>query len=421
MDVYGTPVTINSNTTWDILNHPSNLLPNYDYREGITVTNGAKLTISGLTNLQMNSNSIILVSDGNLIITNSIIFMGDYSLIRLLGILGTPHSLTMTNSKLKPSGTNWAGIELLQTYWHGTGKIQYLTYPTIDPNGNCSNSQWTGLIYPNIGKVNIENSEIYDAEIGINCAPNTYYGGGVVRVRNSKFYNCKKGIRISDFYDNDYPNASFIDQVYDIKVEEDASLDDIPNREDHQTPERWAENGHSSLPPETNPSIPYFEHLSTGCASNIFNESFVNTTFVSHRKVASSTTYNMRFHYNSWPQINLDENYTSCNSSCVDCSTECDKLTIKTASIKKNFINDDFLKIYPNPSQEQITIDIKNRNWSINAKLKIMDIHGNLIYESKLLDKQTTYNLKDLGLSSGIYAVIIQTKSKTTYKKLIVQ
>lgn len=208
--VYGTPVTITSSTTWDVANHPSNLLPNYDYREGITITNGVTLTITGLTNLQMNSNSIILVSNGYLVITNSIISMGDYSLIRLTGILNTPHSLTLTNSQLKPTGTNWAGIELLQTYWHGTSPKQYITYPTIDPNGNCSNSQWTGVILPTIGEVNLENSEIYDAEIGINCAPNTYYGGGVVRVRNSKFYNCKKGIRISDFFDGDYPNASYI-------------------------------------------------------------------------------------------------------------------------------------------------------------------------------------------------------------------
>ncbi|MCC6720850.1 MAG: T9SS type A sorting domain-containing protein [Bacteroidia bacterium] len=673
LDVYGTPVTINSNTTWDILNHPSNLLPNYDYREGITVTNGAILTISGLTNLQMNSNSIILVSNGDLIITNSIIFMGDYSLIRLLGILGTPHSLTMTNSKLKPSGTNWAGIELLQTYWHGTTKIQYLTYPTIDPNGNCSNSQWTGVIYPNIGKVNIENSEIYDAEIGINCAPNTYYGGGVVRVRNSKFYNCKKGIRISDFYDNDYPNASyimtcdfewndnltfptsnlahieleelytgalniggcnfynyknnidyasergiginsiksnfsiskdgdkccvgqdgkcpdncftnplttqrsnnfinlgygikfygsnsgnlaekiacrysnftncansiyienaldvvvsdnkfeissatyddffpntflnnieifdntfinssgvrifdneykhdleyivsiksaspdqsqtsfirhntfnntaglgplcgphiiaidlfnnnnhlditcnsFIDQVYDIKVEEDASLDDIPNMEVNSTIKKYSRNTFSVLPPCTSSPVYPCNEQTNGCSSNIFNET--SSTEVNLRIVSQSFD-GMRFHYLSHPNITYIHPSPQCdhpnikNSDCVDCETTCNKLGImKTSNLKvKKFLIKDFFSFYPNPTKNNVTIELINNTWNENAYLKIYDFQGQLIYDVALLDKVLSINLKELKIKSGVYCVVIQTDFKTAYSKLILQ
>ncbi|NUM32875.1 MAG: T9SS type A sorting domain-containing protein, partial [Bacteroidetes bacterium] len=670
-NVSATPVTISITTTWNSSTTlPTGPAPAPDYREGISIINGAELTIDGLTNFQLNDNTLISVTNGYLkIINNSIIAMGLNSYIELSGILGTPHSLIILNSEIKPKGLNWKGIILKQTFWHGTHEQQYSTYPSIDPSGNCTNSMWTGILYNNIGEVILENAKIYDAEIGIDCSPTFNQRGGVVRVRDSKFINCKKGIRLAYFYDGDYPNASFImttdfewndnisfslnelihielenlytgklniggcnfynynstlnyspergiginaiksefsiskdgdkccvnqdgkcpdncftnplitqrgnkfknlgygikfdgynygaraekiacrysefsncansifienardvvisdnyfivnsndfddffpntflnntevfditfknssgvrifdnefthdleyidgiksdnpdlsqtsfirknkfyntlglgplcgphiiaidlygnnnhlditcnnfiDQVYDIKVNEDATLDDVPNMADHLSNEELAENAYSSLPPETNPSIPDFQHLTLGCASNIYNET--STIAVGHRKITSSPSYNMRFHPFSHPNIKpyLKEvvQSTWSGSNCVDCSTNCDKLAIKKVQASINYIMDKGLFVlYPNPSNGQITIKLKNVIGCKNAIFKIIDLQGRTIYEDKIQNTETTLNLAQLEINEGIYTVMIHSPSMSACQKLI--
>lgn len=234
-------------------------------------------------------------------------------------------------------------------------------------------------------------------------------------------------IAIDLFGDNDNLDITcnnFINQVYDIKVEDWYILDDIPNMADHPSNEILAENSYSSLPPETNPSIPDFQHLTLGCSSNIYNET--GTTSVGHRKITSSTSFNMRFHPLSRPNINpLNEvvQISWSASNCVDCSTNCDKLGIKkipphTSGINKSYDRGSFI-VYPNPSSSNITLIVKNINLNKNATFKIIDLQGQTIYEGLILNIETTLDLAQMGLSDGIYTVMIQTPSMSAFQKLI--
>jgi len=56
-----------------------------------------------------------------------------------------------------------------------------------------------------------------------------------------------------------------------------------------------------------------------------------------------------------------------------------------------------------------------------NSTLKICDLLGHIVYEEKLLAKETTLDLKGLKISTGMYAVIIQTESNFACIKLMVR
>lgn len=73
------------------------------------------------------------------------------------------------------------------------------------------------------------------------------------------------------------------------------------------------------------------------------------------------------------------------------------------------------LKIYPNPCNDQLTVELDNNYYAII----VMDVLGKVVHEQISQDFKTQLNLS--GLSSGIYHVIIKGNNFTTNEKIIKQ
>jgi hypothetical protein len=86
--------------------------------------------------------------------------------------------------------------------------------------------------------------------------------------------------------------------------------------------------------------------------------------------------------------------------------------------LKDNSTRDDLFTFYPNPSSDSVTVNLKSTE---NTKVQIVDINGQMVYESgKSLNKQTVINIKNI-LASGIYFIKVTAENKTQTQKLIVK
>jgi hypothetical protein len=72
--------------------------------------------------------------------------------------------------------------------------------------------------------------------------------------------------------------------------------------------------------------------------------------------------------------------------------------------------------VYPNPFQSCLTIKV-NSVFEAQVTIKLIDLKGSFIRETKVTSPQTTLNLDDL--SSGIYILEISSDNKKTTKKII--
>ena len=75
------------------------------------------------------------------------------------------------------------------------------------------------------------------------------------------------------------------------------------------------------------------------------------------------------------------------------------------------------LLLYPNPSNDNITIELKLSDAAKNEVISVCDILGNLILQQSLQEVKTTLNISDL--SSGIYFIKVETKNGVIIKKLV--
>jgi hypothetical protein len=90
------------------------------------------------------------------------------------------------------------------------------------------------------------------------------------------------------------------------------------------------------------------------------------------------------------------------------------KTTDKKTTIKEN---NDFLKIYPNPTSGKITVELDDSgNGSL---LRVFDLYGRMVYQTK--EKVTDGCTIDLsGLTKGIYVVKFTGEKKELLKKITV-
>ena len=84
-------------------------------------------------------------------------------------------------------------------------------------------------------------------------------------------------------------------------------------------------------------------------------------------------------------------------------------------NVKINQIN---LQVYPNPSQEGFTINVKNDN-NETIQLSILDIQGRIVYRDIFSKQFSKFYTKDF-LQSGMYIIRIESNHRTISKKLIV-
>jgi len=86
-----------------------------------------------------------------------------------------------------------------------------------------------------------------------------------------------------------------------------------------------------------------------------------------------------------------------------------------TTSIEDLIVDNDLAIVYPNPANNQLTVERKSTN---SATIQLFEITG-----KKVLEQQTS-NLKivlDIGHLKGIYMVKISDATRTTAKKIIIR
>lgn len=86
---------------------------------------------------------------------------------------------------------------------------------------------------------------------------------------------------------------------------------------------------------------------------------------------------------------------------------------ISTAVVQASSSKSDFI-VYPNPVNNQLTIELDNYQ---NSTLKILTIDGKVINNLLLLNQATKLNLDYL--KAGIYYVIIKTNDSSSVKKIV--
>ena len=72
------------------------------------------------------------------------------------------------------------------------------------------------------------------------------------------------------------------------------------------------------------------------------------------------------------------------------------------------------LKIYPNPANEKVIIELENL---IGQHLKIVNAIGQVVYDAEIKNKKIEIDLSDL--ANGIYTVQVQTAKGIVLKKLV--
>lgn len=78
--------------------------------------------------------------------------------------------------------------------------------------------------------------------------------------------------------------------------------------------------------------------------------------------------------------------------------------------------NDKKIQLYPNPANDQLTIDCSNLEEAINS-YTISDISGKILISSKTVDKNSKMSINTQSLSTGTYFLFLNTKERLIIKK----
>jgi hypothetical protein len=83
----------------------------------------------------------------------------------------------------------------------------------------------------------------------------------------------------------------------------------------------------------------------------------------------------------------------------------------------------DFFKVYPNPTQDILVLEMNNAFVNRTAKVDLLDITGKSILHTKTLffNQKNTITLKTSTWAKGVYILIINTENKKIIKKIIKQ
>lgn len=224
-----------------------------DFKEDFTLGTNNSLYMSNGTNLQLPNNTSIADIRGDIILNNSTTVL-KASIVDLYGNVSVTNStfclrqiLTMyenssfiadrctleffQNAIIKMSsncstifsayecefkplniGETWQGI---RTDFSSCNALpsQFLQAPQIDGNGNCTDTEWAGILNPQTSLIELTDCSFENAEIAldVNGILSNQRGAAVCRIRETTFTNCEKGISIKDYKNsNNDPNASYI-------------------------------------------------------------------------------------------------------------------------------------------------------------------------------------------------------------------
>lgn len=109
-------------------------------------------------------------------------------------------------------------------------------------------------------------------------------------------------------------------------------------------------------------------------------------------------------------------NLTGSNGLCGDVTIS-KNISIQTVSVESLDFND-LLKIYPNPSNGMVYIEI-DKNENSEVTLEIIDINGKIVYSDVFQPGSFVGNMNLASFSSGLYFVRIVSKDYFGVKKLI--
>jgi hypothetical protein len=249
--------------------------------------------------------------------------------------------------------------------------------------------------------------------------------------------NCGPNVIAIDLYGNnnhlDITCNTFVNHVYDVKVNYEAELDDIPNLDVHNGNGKKFSNNTWSILPGPNGFQPHGTWKSIGCSGNVYIEDVI----YGHINIYDRYSHgqNIRFYADNYDnninQPHLSPNdYKSprCNGTideeCVDCSTDCDKLvneprqiTVGMEKLQKRI----YFELFPNPSFDKTQIIISQEYFRSDNKIVIYDFLGKVVAQYHNIGSTFEFNLKNHQISKGIYFVSYQTEGINSVKKLVVQ
>ncbi len=236
-----------------------------------------------------------------------------------------------------------------------------------------------------------------------------------------------ENVRAIDLYGNnnylDITCNTFQNQVFDVRVNTGASLNDLPDMTAHSSNEKFSANSWSTLPHATFGINPPW--MTAGNSSNVFNE--VNNITIYDGDAVGD---NMRFANNSYSKVlnignTLFFSISECgDNECVDCNTNCDKLEITKVppviGIAPLNAEKNGLLVYPNPANNNFTISLSNTLFFYGIQLSIYDLKGSLLYNAKLNSNTIALNTEELNLSNGTYVIALKGSAQTIHQKIVI-
>ena len=81
---------------------------------------------------------------------------------------------------------------------------------------------------------------------------------------------------------------------------------------------------------------------------------------------------------------------------------------------KKIVLNENILKVYPNPAQNYFTVEYKLSETAGSAVIEMLDITGKILKQFKLYDKQNQILIETKDLLAGIYYIRLLTDGATS-------
>jgi len=99
--------------------------------------------------------------------------------------------------------------------------------------------------------------------------------------------------------------------------------------------------------------------------------------------------------------------------SCTD-TTSC--FNVQFAGLNPNQMNNSSISVYPNPTNEFITVDLAGVDATI---IRVFNNLGQEVYSSKNIQEKMTIDLKNN--SAGVYTLQIETSNRTFQQKVVLQ
>ncbi|MBU8893882.1 MAG: T9SS type A sorting domain-containing protein, partial [Bacteroidales bacterium] len=128
----------------------------------------------------------------------------------------------------------------------------------------------------------------------------------------------------------------------------------------------------------------------------------------------SSIEMNPVYNYSASGSYNVT--LTSSNSECGDSSIIKNVTAISTSIVSADFENE--IKVYPNPSEGLISIDLGNLN-DIGLELEIINLAGQRVFSKKIESTQSVDKIDLSNLPKGVYTLNIISKEWVHTKKII--